>query len=67
MQLIVVYLLILVPWGVSEGTGTSLMEVEFLAVLSSGTSTEPEIIWWYFCTGGEVEWMEFTAVRYLIQ
>ena len=43
------------------------MELEFKAVVANGTSTEPEVIWWYFCTGGEVERMEFTAVLYLIK
>jgi len=31
------------------------MELELLAVVYSGTFTEPEVGWWYFCTAGEVE------------
>ena len=50
-----------------SGIGSSLMELEFLAVVTKRTCTEQEVIWWYVCTGGEVEWMEFTAVRYLMQ
>ena len=49
-----------------QETGTFPMELEFLAVVASGTSTEQEVIWRYFCRGGEVERMEFTAVRYLM-
>ena len=41
------------------------MEVGFPVQVTSGTSTEPEVRVWYVCTGGEVEQMESTAVRYL--
>ena len=57
------------PWE----TGSSLMELEFPATLLmkhqtySGISTAPEVKWWYTCTGGEVERMGSTAVRYLMQ
>ena len=47
------------------GTGSFPMEVGFPARVVSGTSTEPDVRVWYFCTGGEVEQMESTAVRYL--
>ena len=43
------------------------MELEFPAVVSNGTSTEPEVIWWYFCIGGEVERKEFITVGYLMK
>ena len=43
------------------------MELEFLAVVPSGTSTEPQVRVWNFCTAEEVERMESTAVRYLMQ
>ena len=43
------------------------MELEFPAQVDGGTSTEPEVIVWYVYTGGEVERMGSTAVRYLIQ
>ena len=49
-----------------EETGSFPMDLEFLALVSSGNSTEQEVRWGYFCTGGEVEWMEFTTVRYLM-
>ena len=49
------------------GTGTSPTELEFLAVVTTGTFTEPEVTWWYTCTAKEVEWREPTAVRYLMQ
>ena len=50
-----------------KGTGSFPTKLKFLALVMSGTSTEQEIIWRYFCTGGEVERMEFTAVWYLIE
>ena len=43
------------------------MELEFLAIMRIGTSTEQEGLVWYIYTAGEVEWMESTAVTYLIQ
>ena len=43
------------------------MELEFVAVVTKVTCTEPEVIWWYVCTGGEVERMEFIAVLYLMR
>ena len=43
------------------------MELGFLAAVPSGTSTEQEVTWYYFCTGEEVERVESTAVRYLMQ
>ena len=43
------------------------MELEFLAVVTIGTSTEQEVRVWYVCKGGEVECMEFTVVWYLMQ
>ena len=54
-----------------QGTGTSPMELEYpvrlLHQVSSWTSTEPDVGWWYVCTAEEVEWKGSTAVRYLIQ
>ena len=50
-----------------EGTGSFPIKLEFLALMMGGTSTEKEVIWRYFCTGGEVERMEFTTVWYLIK
>ena len=50
-----------------EGTGTSPMKLGFLAVVPSGSSTGQEVRVQYFFTGGEVEWMESTVVRYLMQ
>ena len=41
------------------------MELEFLVVVSSGTSTEPEVRWWYFCSAGEEEQLESTTVMYM--
>ena len=52
--------------GTPMGTGTSPMELEFLAVVTTGTFTEPEVTWWYACNAEEVEWREPTAVRYLM-
>ena len=43
------------------------MELGFLPVVASGTSTEQEVTWYYFCTGEEVERMEYTVVWYLMQ
>ena len=43
------------------------MEVGFSILVSSGTSTEQEVRVWYVYTAGEVEWMESTIVRYLMQ
>ena len=43
------------------------MELEFLAVVTGGTSTEQEVRVWYVCRGGEVEKKESTIVRYLMQ
>ena len=43
------------------------MELEFLAVVANGISTEQEVIWWYFCRGEEMEWMVFTVVWYQLQ
>ena len=43
------------------------MELEFLALVSSGTFREQEVRVWYFCTGEEVERKESTVVWYLIQ
>ena len=43
------------------------MELEFLVQLTSGTSSEPEVRWWYICTAEEVEWKGSIAVRYLMQ
>ena len=40
---IVVGVLILVKWGLPKGTGSSPMELEFLAVVTTGTFTEPEV------------------------
>ena len=37
-----------------QGTGTSPMELGFLAVVASGTSTGQEVRVQYFFTGGEV-------------
>ena len=48
-------------------TGSFPMELEFSALVTNRISTEPEVRWWYFCNVEEVEWMESTAVRYLIQ
>ena len=53
--------------GVAEGTGSSPIELEFLAVESTGTFTEPEVTWWYACNAEEVERREPTAVWYLMQ
>ena len=64
---IVAGVLILVKWGLSLGTGSSPMELEFLAVVTSGTFIEPEVAWWYACNAEEVEQRESTAVRYLMQ
>ena len=47
------------------GTVSSPMELGFPARVPSGTSTEPEVGVQYIYTGGEVERMESTAVRYL--
>ena len=55
----------MLPWGLLQGTGTSLMKLEFLAVVTTGTSTEQEVGRWYFCTEGEVEQVESTVVLYL--
>ena len=41
------------------------MELEFLVVVSSGTSTGPEVGWQYFCTAGEEELLESIAVIYV--
>ena len=41
------------------------MELEFLVVVDSGTSTEPEVGWQYFCTAGEEELLESIAVIYV--
>ena len=44
--------------GLPLGTGSSLMELEFpviMVIVHSGTSTEPEVRWWYVCTAEEVE------------
>ena len=38
-----------------------------MLVIHSGTSTEPEVRWWYVCTAEEVEWKGSTTVRYLTQ
>ena len=35
--------------------------------VSSGTSSEPEVRWWYVWTVEEVEWKGSTTVRYLMQ
>ena len=43
------------------------MELEFLAVVTSRTFTEQEVRVWYIYRGGEVEWLEFTVVWYLMQ
>ena len=43
------------------------MEVGFLVREISGTSSEPEVRWWYFCIVEEVERKGSTAVRYLMQ
>ena len=71
-ELVVADLLILVKRVLPWGTGSFQMEPEFLAVLliqvrNGGISTEQEIRVWYVCTGGEVVWLEFTAVKYLMQ
>ena len=50
---------------ISQETGSFPMELELSARVTSGTSTEPEVGVCYFYTGGEVEQMESTAVRYL--
>ena len=55
-------LMVIVP----KETGSFPMDLEFLALVGSGSSTEQEVRWGYFCTGGEVEWKEFTAVKYLM-
>ena len=52
--------------GLPQATGSSPMDLEFPALVTSGISTEPEVIWWYFCTAEEVERKGSTAVRYLI-
>ena len=43
------------------------MELEFLVQVAGGISTEPEVRWWYVCTGEEVERKGSTTVRYLMQ
>ena len=42
------------------------MELDFQPMVQVGISTEPEVRWWYICIAEEVEWMGFTAVRYVI-
>ena len=60
-------------WYLRRGTGISPTELEFPATkltirhVRSGSSTEPEVRWWYAWTAEEVEWKESTAVRYLMQ
>ena len=56
-----------VKMGLSWVIGSSPMEVEFSTVIDWGILTEPEVRWWYVCIVEEVEWMGFTAVRYLFQ
>ena len=51
----------------SQEVGSSQMELDFLVRGTSGTSTEPEVRWWYSCIVEEVEWRGSTTVRYLIQ
>ena len=41
------------------------MELELLVVVNSGTSTEPDVRWWYFCSAGEEEQLESIAVMYM--
>ena len=41
------------------------MELELLVVVNSGTSTEPDVRWWYFCSAGEEEQLESTTVMYM--
>ena len=43
------------------------MKLCFPTLVISGTSTEPEVRWWYSCTAGEVVWQESTVVIYLIK
>ena len=43
------------------------MELEYSVQAHGGTSTEPEVRWWYSCRGEEVERMGSTAVWYLMQ
>ena len=59
------YLIIVVNILILEETGSSLMELEFPAQVTSGTSTEPEVRVWCVYNEGEVEQMECTTVRYL--
>ena len=42
------------------------MKLEFPVQVTSGISTEPEVIWRYVCNAEEVEQKESTAVKYLI-
>ena len=50
-----------------QETGSFPMKLEFLVVINSGSSIEPEVRWWYVCAAEEVEWRGSTAVRYVIQ
>ena len=63
IYLLVINLLIVIV----VGTGSFPMEPGFQALLNSGSSSEPEVRWWYFCTAGEVEWMESIAAIYLVK
>ena len=61
-------LLVVKSLGVSQGTGSSPVELEFpVYQVWSGISTEPVVRWWLVCTTEEVEWKGSTTVRYLIQ
>ena len=43
------------------------MELNFPVRLYGGIFTKQEVRVWYFCSGEEVERMESTTVRYLMQ
>ena len=46
LNLLVVANLLILGMGLPLETGTSPMELEFLAVVASGISTDPEVKWW---------------------
>ena len=61
--------IIWMEWGMTWGTGSSPMELEFtmkIHQVRSGMSMDPEARWWYVCTAEEVERRGSIAVRYLI-
>ena len=57
----------IVGMDLPQETGSFPINLEYPAIVASGSSTETEVRWWYVCAAKEVEWRGSTAVRYVIQ